>query len=74
MFPGVSSKLRGSFTGSEDIHDVGSRLEALEQTTLRIESLLARMVDSGDYSDNNFGTGESGTLLGGDASLTQSPK
>ncbi|GKT55484.1 nonselective cation channel [Colletotrichum tofieldiae] len=73
MFPGVSSKLRGSFTGSEDIHDVGSRLEALEQTTLRIESLLARMVESSDYSDN-FGTGESGTLRDGDMPLTQSPK
>ncbi|KAK1989516.1 nonselective cation channel [Colletotrichum cereale] len=74
MFPGVSSKLRGSFTGSEDIQDVGSRLEALEQTTQRIESLLARLVESADYSDNNFGTGESGTLRDGDMSLTQSPK
>ncbi|KAK2059841.1 nonselective cation channel [Colletotrichum caudatum] len=74
MFPGVSSKLRGSFTGSEDIHDVGSRLEALELTTQRIENLLTRLVEPGDYSDNNFGTGESGTLRDGDMSLTQSPK
>ncbi|KAF6840105.1 nonselective cation channel [Colletotrichum plurivorum] len=73
MFPGVSSKLRGSFTGSEDMHDVNSRLEALEQTTLRIESLLARMVGSDDYSEKNFGTGESSTLRDMDASLTQSP-
>ncbi|KAF4428073.1 Calcium channel YVC1 [Colletotrichum fructicola] len=74
MFPGVSSKLRGSFTGSEDMHDVNSRLEALEQTTSRIESLLTRMVGSDDYSDKNFGTGESSTLRDMDASLTQSPQ
>ncbi|OLN94231.1 Calcium channel YVC1-like protein 2 [Colletotrichum chlorophyti] len=74
MFPGVSSKLRGSFTGSEDMQDMGSRLEALEQTTLRIESLLARLLESEGYSDRNFGTGESSTLREMDASLTHSPK
>ncbi|TDZ22965.1 Calcium channel YVC1 [Colletotrichum orbiculare MAFF 240422] len=73
MFPGVS-KLRGSFTGSEDMHDMNSRLEALEQTTLRIESLLARLVGSDGYSDDNFGTGENSTLRDSEVPLTQSPQ
>ncbi|UQC80658.1 nonselective cation channel, partial [Colletotrichum lupini] len=73
MFPGVSSKLRGSFTGSEDMQDVSSRLDSLEQTSLRIEALLARMLDAEDYSDRGFGTGESSTLRDGEAPLTQSP-
>ncbi|EEY19759.1 conserved hypothetical protein [Verticillium alfalfae VaMs.102] len=38
MFPGVTPRLRGSFTGSEDMHDVNSRLESVEAATARIES------------------------------------
>ncbi|CRK41705.1 hypothetical protein BN1708_008534 [Verticillium longisporum] len=63
MFPGVTPRLRGSFTGSEDMHDVNSRLESVEAATARIESMLAQLCgNQSDNSESSVGMGEASTL------------
>jgi hypothetical protein len=64
-FPGVSQKLRGSFSDTGEIHDVGSRLDALEQTTARIEILLAKLCANSDSGDVTPGLMEESTYTAG---------
>lgn len=65
IFPGVAPRLRGSFTGSEDLHDVGSRLESLEESQKRMESMLVQIcggMSGSEKAESNTGMGESSTV------------
>jgi hypothetical protein len=48
-FPGLRQELQGIFNDSEEMSDLTSRLEALEDSNARIEAMLARLV--GDVED-----------------------
>lgn len=63
MFPGVNPRLRGSFTGSEDMHDMNSRMDSLEDAMSRMENMM-RQVYGGklEKSDSTAGMGETSTL------------
>lgn len=74
-FAGLSKHLKDLINeGSEDGDDVKSRLEALEQSTLRIERMLGRLCEELDEGGRRVGTvdlgGESGTLKDLDKSGT----
>ena len=43
-FPGLRAELRGLLSESGEVNEMTSRLEALEESTARIEELLARLV------------------------------
>ena len=64
VFPGVTPRLRGSFTGSEDLQDVSSRLDSLEDSMSRMEKMLRQIHGIGqlDKGDSTAGMGESSTL------------
>jgi hypothetical protein len=51
-FPGLRAELQGVFSESEEVSDITSRLEALEEGLQRIEMLLGRLVGSGDGNGN----------------------
>ncbi|KAK3363067.1 hypothetical protein B0T25DRAFT_29048 [Lasiosphaeria hispida] len=44
-FPGLRAELRGMLSESDEVSGITSRLEALEESTQRIESMLARLVN-----------------------------
>lgn len=48
-FPGLRQELQGIFNDSEEISDLTTRLEALEDSNARIEEMLVRLV--GDVED-----------------------
>lgn len=48
-FPGLRQELQGIFNDSEEISDLTTRLEALEDSNARIEAMLVRLV--GDVED-----------------------
>lgn len=66
IFPGVT-RLRGSFTGSDDFHDVNNRLESVETALARMEVMLAQLCDvaSSEKSDAGLGMTEESTLREG---------
>ncbi|KAH7359067.1 nonselective cation channel [Plectosphaerella cucumerina] len=63
MFPGVTPRFRGSFTGSEDMQDVNTRLDAVEDSMQRVEDLLRQLCNEKmEKSESVPGMGESSTL------------
>jgi hypothetical protein len=44
-FPGLKAELRGILSESDEVSDITARLEALEESTQRIEALLGRIAD-----------------------------
>lgn len=50
-FPGLRQELQGIFNDSEEMSDMTTRLEALEDSNARIEAMLARLV--GDLEDTS---------------------
>jgi len=44
-FPGLKAELRGILSESDEVSDITTRLEALEESTQRIEALLSRLAD-----------------------------
>ncbi|KAK4451486.1 putative calcium channel [Podospora aff. communis PSN243] len=44
-FPGLKAELRGLLSESDEVTDITARLEALEESTQRIEALLGRIAD-----------------------------
>ncbi|KAK4187967.1 putative calcium channel [Podospora australis] len=77
-FPGLRAELQGVLSESDEMADVTSRLEALEESTQRIEELLMRLVEAkegvtpGSRSghDGN-GDGGSETKVGGPAGVDE---
>ncbi len=71
-FPGLRAELRGLLSESGEVNEISSRLEALEETTSRIEELLLRLtadmsqVDGasvqGRFRGRRSGAGRTGTL------------
>ncbi|KAK7426199.1 hypothetical protein QQZ08_007366 [Neonectria magnoliae] len=70
MFPGISQKLRGSFTEPEDLEGMTERLENMEQSMRRMEAMMAQLVPDFEEAVEDE-MDESGTL-GNDAVTTQS--
>ncbi|KAL6403521.1 acyl- dehydrogenase family member 10 [Ilyonectria robusta] len=69
MFPGISQKLRGSFTETEDLEGMAERLDNMEQSMRRMEAMMARLLpDIEEAIEDEMD--ESGTLR--DATTTQS--
>lgn len=50
-FPGLRQELRGILSDSDEMTDLTTRLNALEESNLRIEKLLAKMA-GGDIDDS----------------------
>jgi hypothetical protein len=55
-FPGLRAELRGVLSESDEMTDITERLETLEESMLRIESLLERMVGAGSGSASGSGS------------------
>lgn len=56
MFPGVRKKLRGSFAEvAEDPAALSARLEKMEETMGRLETMLMRLVPEEEESEDEFG-------------------
>ena len=56
-FPGLVEQLRASLGGGGDV-DMAGRLEALEESTARIERLLRKLVGVGDGDEDAVSVGE----------------
>jgi hypothetical protein len=66
-FPGLRAELQGVLSESDEVSDITSRLETLEESLERIEGLLERLV--GGMGDSGTGTGtgsEVGEGVGGE--------
>ncbi|UNI14619.1 hypothetical protein JDV02_001229 [Purpureocillium takamizusanense] len=76
MFPGLATKLRGSFAeGSEDYEGMAGRVASMEKSMRRMELMLSRLVPEeeavlDDESPDEMG--ESSTLKEGDGFTTES--
>ncbi len=57
-FPGLRAELRGLLSESGEVNEITSRLEALEESTSRIEELLMRLVGNDDASQQSFSDAE----------------
>lgn len=44
-FPGLRAEIQGVLSESNEVSDITARLEALEESTQRIEALLTRLAD-----------------------------
>jgi hypothetical protein len=47
QFPGLAQQVRGFLSESDELTDINSRLGALEESTQRIEEMLARLANDG---------------------------
>jgi hypothetical protein len=67
-FPGLRAELQGVLSESDEVSDITSRLETLEESLERIEGLLERLVSvGGSGSGTGTGTGsEMGEGVGGE--------
>ncbi|PFH60625.1 hypothetical protein XA68_10636 [Ophiocordyceps unilateralis] len=74
MFPGLASKLRGSFTEeSEDQGALAARVESMEKSLQRMEGMLSRLVpDDSASSSSSDGLGEASTLKEGEGLTIES--
>ncbi|KAK3330824.1 hypothetical protein B0H66DRAFT_612716 [Apodospora peruviana] len=64
-FPGLRAELRGMLSESDEVGDITSRLEALEESTQRIESMLAKLVsvlEENGSVEGDVSAGRTGTL------------
>ncbi|POS69038.1 nonselective cation channel [Diaporthe helianthi] len=61
-FPGLRQELQGIFNDSEEISDLTTRLEALEDSNARIEAMLARLVEDVGDSVNIVEASQAGKL------------
>ncbi|KAH8893769.1 hypothetical protein GQ53DRAFT_840109 [Thozetella sp. PMI_491] len=63
-FPGLRAELRGLLNESDEVTAISSRLEALEETTARIEELLTRLAgrDSDDIAVEEMEEQEDGDV------------
>lgn len=76
MFPGLATKLRGSFTeGSEDYEGMAGRVASMEKSMRRMEIMLARLLPEEEEALDDEAPdemGESSTLKEGDGFTTES--
>ncbi|KAK0612977.1 hypothetical protein B0T17DRAFT_620347 [Bombardia bombarda] len=65
-FPGLRAELRGVLSESDEVSGITSRLEALEESTQRIEAMLAKLVGSSmsdiESEEEDEAAGRTGTL------------
>ncbi|KAF4594547.1 nonselective cation channel [Ophiocordyceps camponoti-floridani] len=73
MFPGLASKLRGSFAEeSEEQGAVAARVEAMEKSLKRMEVMLSRLVPDDSASSSSSSDGEASSLKDGDGLMMES--
>jgi hypothetical protein len=67
-YPGLAQELRGALSGSDEVSDITSRLEALEDSTARIEDMLRRLIggieemESVEGEEDNEAIGRTGKI------------